>query len=52
MLGLLEIDEKCSGRCDTEREAVDRKSLERINPELSFEFFHRTFIYESPLLKG
>ena len=40
MLSLLQIYEQCSGRSDTEREVIDCKSLEGINPELSLEFFH------------
>ena len=51
MLGLLKIDEQCSCRCNAKREAVDRKTLERVNAELPLEPFHRTLIYERPFLK-
>ena len=52
MLGLFQIDEQGTGRGYSKREVVYCKSLKGIHPELPFQFFDRTVIYERPFFEG
>ena len=51
MLCLFQIYEQGTGRCHSERKAVDCKTFERVDLELSFELLHGTVVDKCPFLK-
>ena len=52
MLGLFQIYEQSSCRCDSKRETIYGESLQRVHLELFLEFVYRIVIYESPLFQS
>ena len=52
MLGLLQIDQECTGRSHRKRECIHCKSLQRIHLKLSSELLHCIVIYKCPFIKG
>ena len=52
MLGLFQIYEQGSGRCDSKRETVYGESLQGVHLELFLELGYRIVIYESPLFQS